>query len=424
MNGIFREEALEYKKSRWTGKALIISKIPLLFYIIISVFFISIALFMFLFLDITRKETVIGEVISKKQPVNISVTQQSIVIKKFVNVGDYVKKGQKIYQLDISKVTKNGNLGVNTVNSINYQVEKIDDIIKKTIDSKEMTKNNIETQINLYKKSNIQNKDMELAILKSLNEAKLSLDNYRIYLKKGMINKEQLTNQSNIFYQQQVAYQGIRNQINQDSLMISNLENDLKIKMADFDTQIYKYESQKIDLQKQLSEANANNTLFILSPIDGFIDTLNVNEGQLIDPGENIIKIIRSDESGYQLILWVPSSSVPYLNVKDKIKIRYDSFPYQKFGQFSGSISMISKLPISKNEMLLYSSSPVNLQSSFNTSFYKVIVELDNQSIKYKNKTLYLSNGLKAEAILFLEKRPLYQWVTSSYYDSSVSEGK
>lgn len=303
MNGIFREEALEYKKSRWTGKALIISKIPLLFYIVISVFFISIALFMFLFLDITRKETVIGEVISKKQPVNISVTQQSIVIKKFVNVGDYVKKGQKIYQLDISKVTKNGNLGVNTVNSINYQVEKIDDIIKKTIDSKEMTKNNIETQINLYKKSNIQNKDMELAILKSLNEAKLSLDNYRIYLKKGMINKEQLTNQSNIFYQQQVAYQGIRNQINQDSLMISNLENDLKIKMADFDTQIYKYESQKIDLQKQLSEANANNTLFILSPIDGFIDTLNVNEGQLIAPGENIIKIIRSDESGYQLIL-------------------------------------------------------------------------------------------------------------------------
>lgn len=39
MNGIFREEALEYKKSRWTGKALIISKIPLLFYIVISVFF-------------------------------------------------------------------------------------------------------------------------------------------------------------------------------------------------------------------------------------------------------------------------------------------------------------------------------------------------------------------------------------------------
>ncbi len=38
MNGIFREEALEYKKSRWTGKALIISKIPLLFYIVISVF--------------------------------------------------------------------------------------------------------------------------------------------------------------------------------------------------------------------------------------------------------------------------------------------------------------------------------------------------------------------------------------------------
>lgn len=50
---------------------------------------------MFLFLDITRKETVIGEVISKKQPVNISVTQQSIVIKKFVNVGDYVKKDKK-----------------------------------------------------------------------------------------------------------------------------------------------------------------------------------------------------------------------------------------------------------------------------------------------------------------------------------------
>ncbi|HHG1773342.1 TPA: hypothetical protein ACPUQS_004826, partial [Klebsiella pneumoniae] len=43
------------------------------------------------------------------------------------------------------------------------------------------------------------------------------------------------------------------------------------------------------------------------------------------------------------------------------------------------------------------------------------------KSFSYNGKTLYLSNGLKAEAVVFLEERPLYMWMFTPFYKISQS---
>lgn len=44
-------------------------------------------------------------------------------------------------------------------------------------------------------------------------------------------------------------------------------------------------------------------------------------------------------------------------------------------------------------------------------ALYKTIVKIKNKTFSYNGKTLKLSNGLKARAVVFLEKRPLYMWM-------------
>ncbi|EIS37494.1 hypothetical protein YPPY54_0187 [Yersinia pestis PY-54] len=46
---------------------------------------------------------------------------------------------------------------------------------------------------------------------------------------------------------------------------------------------------------------------------------------------------------------------------------------------------------------------------------------LDDIHFRYQSKPLMLSNGLKANVTLFLEKRPLYQWMLSPFYDIKKS---
>ena len=43
------------------------------------------------------------------------------------------------------------------------------------------------------------------------------------------------------------------------------------------------------------------------------------------------------------------------------------------------------------------------------------------KSFSYNGKTLYLYNGLKAEAVVFLEERPLYMWMFTPFYKISQS---
>ncbi|HHB9727149.1 TPA: colicin V secretion protein CvaA, partial [Klebsiella pneumoniae] len=49
------------------------------------------------------------------------------------------------------------------------------------------------------------------------------------------------------------------------------------------------------------------------------------------------------------------------------------------------------------------------------------IVKPEKQIISYGGKSLPLENGMKAESTLFLEKRRIYQWMLSPFYDMKHS---
>lgn len=53
-------------------------------------------------------------------------------------------------------------------------------------------------------------------------------------------------------------------------------------------------------------------------------------------------------------MLWVPNDAIPYITAGDKVNVRYDAFPAEKFGQFAGTVSVISKAPASPQEMRTY----------------------------------------------------------------------
>ncbi|CAI2537872.1 Colicin V secretion protein CvaA [Serratia ficaria] len=66
----------------------------------------------------------------------------------------------------------------------------------------------------------------------------------------------------------------------------------------------------------------------------------------------------RTDIDHYALVLWVPNDAIPYIATGDKVNVRYDAFPAEKFGQFAGKVSVISKAPASPQEMLTYQGAP------------------------------------------------------------------
>ncbi len=231
---------------------------------------------------------------------------------------------------------------------------------------------------------------------------KNNMENYRNYQLKGLINKDQLTNQVALYYQQQNNLLSLSGQNEQNALQITSLESQIQTQAADFDNRIYQMELQRYELQKELIDTDVGE-IIIRALSDGKVDSLSVTVGQMVNAGDSLLQVIPENIENYYLILWVPNDAVPYISAGDKVNIRYEAFPAEKFGQFSATVKTISRTPASTQEMLTYKGAPQNTLGT-SVPWYKVIVKPEKQIISYGGKSLPLENGMKAESTLFLEK--------------------
>lgn len=58
----------------------------------------------------------------------------------------------------------------------------------------------------------------------------------------------------------------------------------------------------------------------------------------------------------------MPNSAISFIKQDDEVNIRYEAFPFEKFGQFKGKIRTISTLPASLQELSFYKNLPPNLE--------------------------------------------------------------
>ncbi|MBI0027130.1 HlyD family secretion protein [Gilliamella sp. B14448G11] len=420
-NGLFRQEAINYQKAKWMGKALLIKGYSAWFVFLLSIVFIIVLVLAAIFGTYTRRINVPGEITTQPRAINLFSTQQGFIINSHVKVGDKVKKGDPIYDLDVSQTTQLGNVTQNTIESINNQINNIYEIIETLKENKLITSNALKQQIDEYNRFHQDSLLLVKNAEKGMSEMFESMQNYADYQKKGLINNEQFNNQRYLYYQQQNSYQFLQNQIIQENLSIIQLNSELVTKIADFDNKISEYQFQLNALQRQLTEVNAKGTLIISAPSDGRIESLSVTDGQMVKTDDSLAQLIPANADSYYLVLWAPNESVPYISVNDKINIRYEAYPYQKFGQFSGEIMSISNVPASSQEMSTYSSSPLSQNNINYQAYYKVMVSLDKQQMVKFNSKIKLTNGMKADITLFLEKRPIYQWMLSPFYDIQKS---
>lgn len=417
---LYRKEAVEYKKSHWRGKALLLNGLPAWLILLLSTLFLMALISALIFGKFTQRIDVKGEVITLPHSINVFSPQQGFIIKQYVKIGDIVKKDQALYEIDVSRNTSSGNVSAAQIASINDKIENSNDIIKKLIDNKSQTINALNKQLKTSTDSLKETNRMLQNTQAGLKKMHANLASYDKYLSDGLITKDQYNYQHSLYFQQQSAYQSLVSQKMQLESQITQLNSDRVTKAADFDNQISSQYNQANDYKNQLVESNANGNLIIKATSDGRVESLSATQGQTVENGSSLAQIKPTGNVEYYLILWLPNNAIPYLKVGDPINIRYDAFPSDKFGQFPGTILSISSMPASRQEMSEYTNvSDGTAQQEL--ALYKAIVKIKDKEFKHNGKTLRLSNGLKAQAVVFLEERPLYMWMFTPVYKISQS---
>ncbi|EHJ6152539.1 HlyD family secretion protein [Salmonella enterica] len=417
---MFRQEALDNRKMKWRGRAILLPGMPLWLTMLGSIAFITAFLTFVIAGTYSRRVNVSGEVTTWPRAVNIYSGVQGFIVRQFVHEGQSIKKGDPIYQIDVSKSTRSGVVTDNQRRDIENQLVRVDNIISRLAESKKITLNTLEKQRLQYSDAFCLSSDIIRQAAEGIKIMKNNMENYRNYQSKGLITQDQLTNQVALYYQQQNNLLSLSGQNEQNALQITSLESQIQTQAADFDNRIYQMELQRYELQKELVDTDVGGEIIIRALSDGKVDSLSVTVGQMVNAGDSLLQVIPENIENYYLIIWVPNDAVPYISAGDKVNIRYEAFPAEKFGQFSATVKTISRTPASTQEMLTYKGAPQNTLG-ISVPWYKVIVKPEKQIISYDGKSLPLENGMKAESTLFLEKRRIYQWMFSPFYDMKHS---
>lgn len=160
-------------------------------------------------------------------------------------------------------------------------------------------------------------------------------------------------------------------------------------------------ELETLGQERVLHHASASTV--ITAPIGGTVAGLQIAPGATVQLGAGLLSVVPSG-SVMRAELLVPTRAIGFVRKGNRVKLRFDAFPHQKFGHQSGYVSQVALAPVTEDERP--GSEPV----------YKVTVALDRQSVLAYGNEEALRAGMVVEVDILSETRRLIEWVLEPLY--------
>jgi membrane fusion protein len=234
-----------------------------------------------------------------------------------------------------------------------------------------------------------------------------SLGRYGELLAQSLVSQEMVTEKSQDLLEQQGKLHALeRSRI--------SLRQEAETLHAQIDALRLKAQTQQSAITRDMSlltqertEYESRRTFVVTAPSDGTATAVLAELGQAASPGQALVSIL-PENTQLTAHLIVPSQSIGFLALDQVVALRYQAFPYQRFGSYRAHVAEISKTLIMPNEAAL----PIALTQPA----YRVTVALDSQVVKAYGRDLPLQVGMLVDADIWLDTRKLYQWVLDPLY--------
>lgn len=403
--GLFRQEALQAEKQKWLGSVMLSTPLTLKFFTFfvcaITVFIIA---FCILF-SYTRKQTVVGQLVPDKGVIKVYSQQYGVVIDKKIQEGDLVEKGDVLYVISSEREATN-NLGTQQAISAQIQsrLSSLNDDLLKNQEQFASEKLLLE---NYIRQLNDQVNELEKQIVnqrKILYLVQRRQQQYQEIYKKDYISLEQFERVKEELLQQQSALNSYEREKINTQKELAGRQSELDGLLLKFDKQQAQIERNISSTKQELAESEAKREIIVQAPQSGTITAAVAQVGQYVDNSKPMVSII-PEGSSLMVHLYAPSNAVGFIQEGADVWLRYQPYPYQKFGQYRGKVVSISKTALLQHE----------LQSTSNigndTSLYQITVQPEKQVVHVYGEDKPLQPGMDLEADITLDKRRLYEWV-------------
>lgn len=400
---LFRQEALVAQQDKLHGDTLF-TPAPAVRWLTGAALLIVAAIIGFAFWgQFTRKEHVVGYLVPTKGLIKIFTPQTGTVSEKHITEGKTVKQGDILLVISSERATASTHEAQGVVLA---QLRGRRESLRQ-----EQVK---QSQIDSLTASELASRGHGLEIEIAQAQGQLELQRARVASAQRTVSRyEQLVASRFIseatLQQKHEELLDQRNQLAGLERSITGLSRDLNTVRTEQvaaglkrDNNLGAIARQISELEQQLTEGDIRRTVVLTAPADGTVTTIMAEVGQAANPNAPLLSILPAGAE-LEARLLVPTRAAGFIQPKHAVALRYQAFPYQRFGHHAGAVVDVGRTVVQPNESTL----PLALQEPV----YLVTVRLDEQQVRAYGQNMPLQAGMALDADIHLDRRRLIEWV-------------
>ncbi len=405
MSSLFRAEVIEGRRQGWLGSIQLIRPVPLQVLTgLVAITAILVAIY-FSLGEYTRKARVTGYLVPDQGVIRLLAPQAATVLERHVVEGQAVRQGELLFVLSLDRSTMSGETQAAVQASLSARERSLQAASQQKLRLQEAQRLALDQQL----------LDMRQELAQMAAEA--ALHRQRLTLARQAEERLESLRHDNFVSAAQVQSKaeevlGLRAQL-------QSLERQQAAHRREIDT----LEAQRRELPLHaearqgeidrdlaaLAQASAENEalrrIVVRAPSDGTVSAVLAEQGQSVSTTLPLASLVPSGAL-MQAHLFAPSSAMGFVRADQVVQLRYQAYPYQKFGHQGGRVLEVSRTPLQPNEM-----SGLALPAANGEPLYRITVALDRQAVQAYGRAQPLSPGMQLEADVLLDRRRLIEWI-------------
>lgn len=400
---LFRQEAIDALRERFLGEASDARPVPLWVFTTLAAGAAALVLAIAIWGQYQRRERVEGFLEVDAGAAKVLIPAAGRVANLMIREGDEIAAGASMALISYDKATASG---ASASGAIVGELKQRRSLVQR---EQEQLRELGQQQLAQVRKR-IQDLQSELAQM----DREIRLQEQRLTSAREQAERFRKLAEEK-FVSDLVARQKIDEATDQDLRLQTlkrqraTVERDLSTARLDEPTVALKSRSQVDQLARQLSELSQSETQeesrrenLIRAPIAGTVTNIAVNVGQSVADDTPLATLLPKG-SGLHAELLVPTRAIGFVRPGQEVLLRYEAFPFERFGQYRGTVKEIGRTVWSAGERV----GPLVMREPV----YRVTIQLERQSVAANGQDFPLRPGMLIQADLLMEKRSLLEWM-------------
>jgi len=411
MVSLFRPEVVEGRRHAWLGSIQLVRPVPLgvltalvvLVAIAVGVFFVE--------GRYTRKAHVTGYLVPDRGVLRLVPPQPGVVAETHVVEGSAVKRGQVLFVLSVDRYTLSGEAHGAVQQSIAARRASLQEAARRHTQLRQEQANALERQIGDMR-GELAQIDAEAGVIRQ----QLLLKEQDVAQYEALMTGENFVSPAHLRTKRaetlevRARLQALLLKRAMHGREVASLEARRREQPLQMQVAQGEIERELAALEGASAENEAKRTVVIRAPEDGVVAGVLAGKGQSVTPDSALASLLPA-EAQLQAQLFAPSSAVGFVRPQQEVQLRYQAFPYQKFGHHVGRVVQVSRTPLQSAE-LAGLPLPESLRATPSAEpLYRITVSLDRQAVQAYGQAQPLAPGMQLDADVLLDRRRLIEWL-------------